>query len=198
MSANMKRQSLIAVAHDVRSMHNVGAIYRTADAAGFSSVICSGFTGAPPDPRIAKVALGADSALDTEQVESVDALLGRLRSAVVIVLEQHPSSMLPEDLPSVLSSIGSEREIALVACGELTGAPGDLITRADAILELPMRGSKESLNVSVAFGIASFAVAAAVSPVSSNDLRSRHPARPLREGVLTRGVTRGEKPEHRS
>ncbi len=199
MPTGLSDPQLTAVAHDVRSLHNVGSIYRTADAAGFSSVICSGYSGAPPDPRIAKVALGAEANLTTERIDSLPLLVERLADSVVVVLEQNIDSVLPEDVGTVLSGLGaSDREIVLIACGELTGAPDELIERADMILELPMRGSKESLNVSVAFGIAAFALAAAVRPYRHDDLRSRQPVRAVREGVLTRGVTRGEIPEDRA
>lgn len=204
---------LVAVAHDVRSMHNVGAIYRTADAAGFSSVICSGYSGAPPDPRIAKVALGAEAVLATEVTPDLDALLDRLTGAIVIVMEQDASSVSVADLGDALAAAhaghthaGQTRaghtrddvEVVLVACGELTGAPPALIERADIVLELPMRGEKESLNVSVAFGIAAYAVAHACAPFRAADLRSRTTPRPVREGVLTRGVTTGETPAPRA
>jgi 23S rRNA (guanosine2251-2'-O)-methyltransferase len=190
---------LVAVAHDIRSLHNVGAIYRTADAAGFSTVVCSGFTGAPPDSRIAKVALGAEQTLATEHTVDMGSLLNRLSDAIVVVLEQDRRSCQPRDLATRLASItpnsgAGQREIALIACGELLGAPPELRERADILLELPMRGTKESLNVSVAFGIAAFALAEACTPSAETDLRSRLPQRPVRAGVLTRGVTRGEVP----
>jgi tRNA G18 (ribose-2'-O)-methylase SpoU len=183
---------LIAVAHDIGSLHNVGAIFRTADGAGFSRVITSGYTGAPPDPRISKVALDAEQALAHEAVADVDALIQRLYGALVVVLEQSPASQSLHDLQLELEY--GVREIALVACNELYGAPRPLLERADVVLELPMRGIKQSLNVSVAFGIAAFAVANAVRPFAAEDLRSRTAPRGVRAGVLTAGRTAGEVP----
>jgi 23S rRNA (guanosine2251-2'-O)-methyltransferase len=180
---------LIAVAHNLASLHNVGAIFRTADGAGFEHVICSGYTGSPPDPRIAKVALGAEESLSHEQLPDIDQLLARLQGVHVVLLEQHADSRLPTDLAGELPAAG---DIALVVCDELYGAPEVLVARADSIVELPMRGMKQSLNVSIAFGIAAYAVAHAVAPLDLATLRSRQPSRPVRDGVLTRGRTQGE------
>ncbi|MCW2972434.1 MAG: methyltransferase [Thermoleophilia bacterium] len=182
---------LIAVAHNLASLHNVGAIFRTADGAGFEHVILSGYTGTPPDRRIAKVALGADEALGWEHLPELEQLLARLEGVHVVVLEQHADSRLPTDL---VGELPTQRDVALVACDELYGAPKALIARADTVLELPMRGMKESLNVSIAFGIAAYAVAHAVEPLDLATLRSRQPKRGVRDGVLTRGRTQGETP----
>jgi 23S rRNA (guanosine2251-2'-O)-methyltransferase len=147
--------SLTAVVHDLRSLHNVGAIFRTADGAGFDEVILSGYTGGPPDPRIAKVALGAEGIIPHRRTNTLDDLYELLADYFVVVLEQSETSVTPEKL-----ALATDRPIALVVCGEILGAPPSMLKRADAILELPMRGQKESLNVSVAFGIGAYAVAA--------------------------------------
>jgi tRNA G18 (ribose-2'-O)-methylase SpoU len=181
---------LIAVAHNLSSLHNVGAIFRTADGAGFEHVILSGYTGAPPDPRIAKVALGAELALGHEHIPGLPALLDRLEGVHVVLLEQHSDSVLPTEL----AGLPIDRDVALIACDELYGAPAELVARADTVLELPMRGTKQSLNVSIAFGIAAYAVAHAVAPLDLATLRSRQEVRPVRDGVLTRGRTTGETP----
>ncbi|MBC7462553.1 MAG: TrmH family RNA methyltransferase [Thermoleophilia bacterium] len=182
---------LIAVAHNLASLHNVGAIFRTADGAGFERVLLSGYTGCPPDTRIAKVALGAEEALGWEQIPELDQLMKRLEGVHVVLLEQHASSLLPTDLSGELPT---HRDVALVVCDELYGAPEELVMRADTVLELPMRGMKQSLNVSIAFGIAAYAVAHAVEPLDLATLRSRQPHRVVRAGVLTKGRTQGETP----
>jgi len=179
---------VVAVVHDVRSMHNVGAVFRTADGAGFQGVICSGISGAPPDPRIAKVALGAEEALPHAVVADVPALLRTLRDAHVVLLEQHPEAVPPSDL-----TIPSG-PVALVVCGEIDGAPSEIIDRADTIVEIPMHGGKESLNVSVAFGIAAYAVAE-LRHDPRRGLVAVRGRRPVRDGVLTRGVTQGPAPD---
>lgn len=179
---------LAAVVHDVRSMHNVGAVFRTADGAGFDGVILSGISGAPPDPRIAKVALGAERALPFDRAATCDELLELLAGSYVVLLEQHPRSVAITDL-----RIPSDLPVALVVCGEIDGAPAQLIDRADAIAEIPMFGHKESLNVSVAFGIAAYAVGLTRSEPRSG-LQATRGRRPVRAGVLTTGVTQGQTP----
>lgn len=176
-----------AVAHDVRSMHNVGAVFRTADGAGFAGVVLSGISGAPPDPRIAKVALGAEAALPHLAVGDVAELVALLAGVHVVVVEQHPNAVPVGafDVP--------RGPAALVVCGELGGAPQALVERADVIAEIPMYGTKESLNVAVAFGIAAYAVAAARYPAEAGLVRTRG-RRPVRAGVLTRGPTQGPAP----
>lgn len=179
----------VAVAHDVRSMHNVGAIFRTADGAGFAGVVLSGISGAPPDPRMAKVALGAEETLPFAEVREPGALLRLLAGAWVVLLEQHERSVAVTAAPSPPAG----RRVALVVCGELDGAPSELVDRADVILEIPMLGRKESLNVSVAFGVGAYSPAVMGRDVERGLLRTRG-RHPVRDGVLTRGVTQGETP----
>lgn len=180
----------VAVVHDVRSMHNVGAIFRTADGAGFCGVVLSGISGAPPDPRIAKVALGAEETMPFVTVHGLDELLPLLDDAWVVLLEQHPDSVSA----TRTSAPPADRRVALVVCGELDGAPRPLLERADVILEIPMLGHKESLNVSVAFGIGAYSAAVIRDRVDEGLVRHRG-RYPVRDGVLTRGVTQGETPE---
>ncbi len=151
-----------AVLWNVRSLHNVGAVFRTADGAGCTDVVLAGYTGTPPDARIAKVALGSERMIPWRHVPDIDQLVRDLSDAWVVVLEQHSRSTtidrltLPAAPAESATGDATARRVALVACEELFGAPAQLIDRADAILELPMRGGKQSLNVSVAFGIAAY------------------------------------------
>ncbi len=177
----------VAVAHDVRSMHNVGAVFRTADGAGFAGVVCSGITGSPPDPRIAKVALGAEETLPHVAAPNLPALLAMLEGVHVVLLEQHVDAVAHTDLDV------PDGPLALVVCGELDGAPPELVARADRIVEIPMFGDKESLNVSVAFGVAAYSIAARHRD-AADGLVARRGRRPVREGVLTRGLTQGPAP----
>lgn len=178
---------LTVVAHNIRSMANVGALFRTCDGAGVSELILSGYTGTPPDRRIAKVALGAEQAIDWRSVGGVDELLGALAGMYVVVLEQAEEAVAMGAL-----DIPSGRRVALVACEELFGADEQLLARADAVLELPMRGFKQSLNVAVAAGIAMYGIADRMWGTAETDMASRQQRPPVREGVLTMGVTCGE------
>lgn len=181
---------LVAAAYNLHSLQNVGSIFRTADGAGFGRVLLAGHTGSLPDKRISKVALGAEEALESRHVGDLHGLLRELEGAFVILLEQAADSVPPTDLPP----LPDDRDIVLVACDELYGAGPELVERADAIVELPMRGMKQSLNVAIAWGIAAYAIADRIEPFTVEGLRSRQPARPVRDGVLTRGRTAGEVP----
>jgi tRNA G18 (ribose-2'-O)-methylase SpoU len=179
-------QRLLVVAHDIRSLANVGTLFRTCDGAGVSELVLSGFTGTPPDRRIDKVALDAVDMVPWRHAPEVSDLDAVFEGRHVVVLEQHPraQTLATLDLPD-------DRDIVLVACEELFGAPEWLATRADTILELPMRGRKDSLNVSVASAIAMYAIADHLWGTPEASLASRQD-RTVREGVLTRGVTAGE------
>lgn len=179
---------LTAIAHDIRSAHNVGSIYRTADGAGFNEIVISGYSPGPDHTGVVKVALGAEQTMTTTRCESLDELLATLGDSHVIALEQHESSVQP----SALEIPEGVLRVCLIVGGELTGLPEALVERANTILELPMRGSKESLNVSVAFGIAAYAVADAILIDNEGALRSRADFRTIRPGVLTLGPTIGE------
>lgn len=182
---------LIAVAHDVRSMHNVGAIFRTADGAGFGGVVLSGISGAPPDPRIAKVALGAELALAHTLAPDLKTLIELLEGVHVVLLEQSHHAVAISEV-----ALPTASPVALVVCGEITGAPHELLERADQVAEIPMFGSKESLNVSVAFGIAAYHLGTQRRDPRSG-LQATRGTHPVRDGVLTRGVTQGQTPTSR-
>ncbi|MCW2923913.1 MAG: TrmH family methyltransferase [Thermoleophilia bacterium] len=177
------------VAHDVRSLANVGALFRTCDAAGASELVLSGITGTPPDRRIDKVALDAVEMVPWRHAPDPADLDAVFEGRYVVVLEQHATAIAPADL-----RIPAGRDVVLVACEELFGAHDALLARADAVLELPMRGRKDSLNVAMATGIAMYLVADQLWGTAEGDMASRQDRPPVREGVLTRGVTVGETP----
>ena len=180
---------LTVVAHNIRSLANVGALFRTCDGAGVNELVLSGYTGTPPDRRISKVALGAEESVAWRSVPEPQQLIDLLGTMYVVVLEQHPSAQRLGEL-----TLPDDRDIALVACEELFGADDLVLERADALLELPMRGMKQSLNVSMAAGIAMYDFADRLWGTSASDLASRQDRPPVREGVLTLGVTAGETP----
>jgi tRNA G18 (ribose-2'-O)-methylase SpoU len=150
----MKTKELIVIAHNIRSLHNVGAIFRTADSLGVSKIFLTGYTGTPPDARIAKVALGAESFVPWEHNKSAVRIIKKLKS-------DYPKLTLvglENNIPGVkIHSIDKYRPkfpLALIIGEERTGISKKLLGLCDAIVEIPMHGHKESLNVSVAFGIA--------------------------------------------
>ena len=153
----------IAVAlHNIRSLHNVGSIFRTSDAAGISKLFLCGITPTPLDrfgkirPELSKVALGAERNVPWEYVVSTARCIKKLKAEgySIYALEQSRRSV-PYDLARLRRR---KKKIALVLGDEVRGIPPSILKLSDAILEIPMHGKKESLNVSVAFGVAVYAL----------------------------------------
>lgn len=149
----------VLVLHNIRSAHNVGAIFRTADAAGIEKIYLSGYTPAPIDRfgrlrgDIAKTALGAEQTVPWEQIARVRALALRLKK------EGYAIIAVDQDARAVdYKAFRPSGKIALVMGNEVRGISKALRDASDAIIEIPMRGKKESLNVSVACGIVLFRV----------------------------------------
>ena len=144
---------MIVIAHNIRSLHNVGSIFRSCDAFGVEKLYLTGITGTPPRKEIAKVALGSEHWVAWEHVEDVFALIQelKLQGHKMIALENHPRAT-PIDL---FCPTGQN---ALVLGNEVGGIEPDLLDQCDLLLEIPMPGRKQALNVSVAAGIALFAL----------------------------------------
>lgn len=152
---------LVVVAHNIRSTHNVGAIFRTAEGMGVSRLMLSGYTPAPHFsgdtrlPHIAdklhaqihKTALSAEEIVPFEYHESPP--LDELKSSGyrIAALEQAETS-------TYLASYKAPKKLVLLLGEEVEGINEELLGKCDDILEIPMRGQKESYNVSVAAGIA--------------------------------------------
>jgi 23S rRNA (guanosine2251-2'-O)-methyltransferase len=179
---------MVAILYNIRSVHNTGSIFRTADAAGVEKLYLCGTTPSPLDrfgkkrQDFVKVSLGAEDSVAWEKVlESDTPLKIRGESGVmnliqnlkhdgytIISLEQHETS-----IPHYSEKIKFKNNIALIVGNEVEGLPQDILDASDHIIEIPMRGAmvreprhpknshdkilgKESLNVSVAFGIAAY------------------------------------------
>jgi tRNA G18 (ribose-2'-O)-methylase SpoU len=150
---------LVAILNDIRSVHNVGSIFRTADGAGFEKLYLCGVTPAPLDrfkkirPDFAKVSLGAENSVAWESTEDIATLVEQLRKEGwwITALEQSGSSV-----PLVSGALADHQKVALIVGNEVDGVPQKILKLADTVLEIPMFGQKESLNVSVAFGIAAY------------------------------------------
>lgn len=149
----MERRTVV-ILHNVRSAHNVGSIFRTADAAGVSRIYLTGYTPAPldrfrrPQKEIAKTALGAEKSVPWERRASLDSLVASLRESGfrIVALEQSPSS-------TDYRSAAFPESVAVVFGNEVRGVDARILKKCDAVFEIPMRGTKESLNVAVAAGI---------------------------------------------
>ncbi len=149
---------MIVILDNIRSLHNVGSIFRTSDAVGVEKIYLCGITPTPTDRfgnllnDFAKTALGAEKTVPWEKVSSNWRCVERLKREgfFVIAFEQTPEA---QDIFSFRSSVSLEK-IVLVMGNEVNGVSKATLKRADISLEIPMVGKKESLNVAVAFGIA--------------------------------------------
>lgn len=153
MKRKLNKQFFV-VCHNIRSAYNIGSIFRTADAIGIDKIYLSGFTPTPPNEKIAKVALGAEKNTQFESVKSAIKLIKKLKSdgVQIIALENNVKQ------GGNYLKFKPKFPLALVLGNEVEGLPKSILNLADKIIYLPMAGVKESLNVSVAFGIAAYEI----------------------------------------
>lgn len=153
-------KELYLILDDIRSVENVGSIFRTADCAGVKKIYLCGYSPAPIDrfgrkrKDFAKVSLGAEESVEWEQVRDPISLVKKLHKTnplvPIVALEQAKNSLnFKEFTPQLGTS-------ALVVGNEVKGVSKKLLKMCDQIIEIPIHGKKESLNVSVATGIALF------------------------------------------
>ncbi len=136
--------------HNVRSMHNVGSAFRTADAFGVKALFLSGYTPVPPRPEITKTALGAEESVPWRHAADPEDHLAwcRENGYVLVGLEQtHQSRLLTGYHP------GPDTRICLLFGNEVTGIDNDLLAGCQELLEIPQYGTKHSFNISVSLGI---------------------------------------------
>jgi tRNA G18 (ribose-2'-O)-methylase SpoU len=149
---------LVVVLDDIRSLHNVGAVFRTADAAGFSHIYLSGITGVPPRKEISKVSLGAEDWLPYSYHLFLPEILTPLKASgySIVALERDQNS---RSLYQALVSGSLKLPLCLLVGNEVQGVSIEALALCDDICHLNMRGKKESLNASVAFGVAAYFLA---------------------------------------
>ncbi len=152
-------KDIAVLLHNVRSAHNVGSIFRTADAAGVSALYLTGYTPRPtdrfgrPQKDIAKTALGAEVSVPWEHARDFKKIVRRMRADGWHILG------LEQDKRAVDYRAFSAPERTLLVLGnEVRGLSHALRLACDTLVEIPMHGKKESLNVSVAAGIALFSL----------------------------------------
>ncbi len=151
----MERFPIFVLLDDVRSLYNVGSIFRSADGARVGKLILTGFTPAPPRKEIEKTALGATSTVPWEQVrDPLEAIAALKRAGVRICLVEQTDDSRPYD-----SIRRADLPLCLVVGNEINGIREEIVAAADLAIDIPMYGMKQSLNAAVAFGIAAFAVA---------------------------------------
>jgi len=147
----------IVILHNIRSVQNVGAMFRTADTAGVKKVYLTGYTPAPLDrfgrkrKDLAKSALGAEEFMPWEQKKNIFPLLTKLKKERYLIIS------IEQDKKSIdYRKVRLKQKNAFIVGAEVTGIPQNILKKCDVIAEIPMHGKKESLNVSVALGVALF------------------------------------------
>ncbi len=145
---------------NIRSINNVGSIFRTADAVGVEKIYLGGITPEPldafgrPRQQFVKVSLGAEKNVPWEKAKSVSRLIDRLKKDGfrIIAVEQADSSVPYNEL----KFSGQDEKVVFVFGNEVDGISMSVLEKCDQVAEIPMRGKKESLNVAVSFGIVMF------------------------------------------
>ncbi|MFA6428729.1 MAG: TrmH family RNA methyltransferase [Candidatus Buchananbacteria bacterium] len=144
-------QDIYVICDNLRSLYNVGSIFRTSDAIGVKKIYLVGITGQPPQAGIAKVALGAENIIPWEYVKNYATLLKKIKTKKItlVALEQTKKS-----LPYF--KFKPNFPLALVVGNEVLGVNKKLLAKCSTVVYLPQQGLKESLNVSVAFGVMAY------------------------------------------
>ena len=155
----MAKKDIYLILHNIRSLYNVGSIFRTGDASGVEKIYLTGYTPAPIDrfgkirPQITKTALGAEKFVKWEHYKNISTLIKKLKKEKfnLIAVEQSLKSINYKKLKPRFP-------IALIFGNEVRGLSKEILKKCDKIIEIPMQGKKESLNVSVAAGIVLFSL----------------------------------------
>lgn len=153
----------MVVLYNVRSLYNVGSIFRTADAASVSKIYLCGITSKPKDDfgfykkRLSKVALGAEKYVDWEYAYFTKKVIQKLKKEGFKIIAVERSKRAKPYFKFSLKKL-KIKKAALILGNEIKGLDSKILKLADYVLEIPMLGKKESLNVSVAFGIIVFSL----------------------------------------
>ena len=151
---------MVVILHHIRSVYNVGSIFRTADALGVEKIYLTGITPSPLDrfgnvrKDFKKVSLGAEKTMSWEKIKNINALIQHLKKEKyqIVAVEQSKKSV-----PYFKLKVKNEKlKVALILGNEVKGLPKNILAYTDTVLEIPMRGKKESLNVAIAFAIVGY------------------------------------------
>jgi tRNA G18 (ribose-2'-O)-methylase SpoU len=149
----MQNKKFYLLLDNVRSLFNVGAIFRTADAAGINKIILTGITGKPISDKVKKVSLGAEKTVPWEYYQQNWRVVKKLKNQgfSIVVLEQSKKSI-------PYTKLKPKFPLLLIVGNEIKGVSKSLLKMADKIIQIPMYGKKESLNVAIAAGIAIYEI----------------------------------------
>ncbi|MBM6759773.1 RNA methyltransferase [Bacteroides mediterraneensis] len=141
---------LVVVLDEVRSLHNIGAVFRTSDAFLVNSIYLCGITATPPHPEMHKTALGAEYTVDWKYFSRTQDAVNELHEMgyTVLAIEQCEGSTLLDEL-----ALEKGKKYAIVLGNEVKGVQQEVVNMSDGCIEIPQYGTKHSLNVSVTAGI---------------------------------------------
>jgi tRNA G18 (ribose-2'-O)-methylase SpoU len=142
--------NILVILDDVRSMHNVGSAFRTADAFGLAGLFLCGFTPTPPHRDIRKTALGAEESVGWQHFKTIEEALDKAEAegySIITVEQVEGSTPLPE------MRWDKHQKLALVFGNEVSGVSDAALGRAHGCIEIPQWGAKHSLNISVSIGV---------------------------------------------
>ena len=142
---------MVGILINIRSLYNVGSIFRTSDACGIKKLYLIGFTPTPEHPKLHKTALGAEEKIEWEKVQTASKIIKQLKKEgyKLVALETGKRSL-------ELYDYRAKGKIALVVGNEIKGISKAVLKNCDAVLKIPMNGIKESLNVEVAFALGAY------------------------------------------
>lgn len=146
-----KDLSFYVVCDNIRSLENIGSIFRTSDALEVDKIFLGGICGKPPQSKISKTALGAEETVIWEHQWQVWRAVEKLKQegVSIVALEQTENSVVYTDFKPTFP-------LVLIIGNEIKGVSSGLLKRADHVIHLPMFGQKKSLNVAVAFGVTAY------------------------------------------
>lgn len=157
----MKQKELYLILHNIRSVYNVGSIFRTADGAGVKKIYLTGCAPKPTDEfgkirnDFKKISLGAEKTMDWEYAKNINKVIETLMNygnrIPIVALEQSANAIN-------YKKFKPKFPLAIIIGNEVCGIPQKILKKCDAVIEIPMAGKKESLNVSVAAGIALYEI----------------------------------------
>lgn len=146
----MEKLPVVVVADNVRSLHNVGALFRTCDAFGMEAVYLCGITAQPPNKEIHKTALGAENSVPWKFFQQTEDAITELKAAgyTVLAIEQTEEAVMLNEWKAE-----TDRKYALIFGNEVKGVGQEAVDLCDGAIEIPQIGTKHSLNVSVSAGV---------------------------------------------
>ena len=147
------KKELFVICDNLRSLYNVGSIFRTSDSLGVSKIYLCGITGTPLQKGVLKVSLGAENSVPWEYCKNAWRLVDKLKKQGIQII-----SLELTDKSLNIKKFKPQFPCALIVDNEITGIAESLLKRSDFTVKIPMKGMKESMNVAVAFGIAVYEI----------------------------------------